>query len=89
MNNFLNYPKRKFSANGKLQPSARRTTQQDVEVLAAKRVWQHGDAGQGRGWAFQCLPCAGFVLARLMSGLSAVGAKFLEKGTVHHTQGSR
>jgi len=47
MNNYLNYPNRKFSANGKTQPSAGRETQQDVEVLAARGVRQHGDVGQG------------------------------------------
>ena len=55
MNNYLNYPKRKFSANGKLQSPARRGTQQDVEGLAEKQVRQHGPAGQGRDWGIQCL----------------------------------
>jgi len=34
----------------------------------------------GRG---QCLHCSGSVLARLISGLSDVGAKLLGEGTVH------
>lgn len=46
MNKYWNYPKRKSSANGKLQPCARGATQQDVEMPATKQGRQHGDVGQ-------------------------------------------